>query len=228
MFENGDRPAVLLTHGLPLPIIYVLTIGLQGGADYWNPSAIFNGLLSSSTVGSIEIMDGQDSNTSSTTAAAVVSRCCGGRRSEEDEDESAAAAAAACSGKSCQSCTAGAIADCVAVCCCPCAVVNFLTLAFLKLPWAVARRCLGRRSRRQQRRLEAPEGRGDMEGISEKMRVEEGISEIALSASGVTVYERNDNFGAEFKVEEVWLEVGHMGFGRVSFTGTPPAQTQGS
>ncbi|KAK6129334.1 hypothetical protein DH2020_036942 [Rehmannia glutinosa] len=52
---------------------------------------------------------------------------------------------------------------------------------------------------------------GDMDGISEKGRVEDGTSEIVV----------NDNFRAE----DVWLEmyeVGHLGFGRVSFTGVPP------
>lgn len=34
----------------------------------------------------------------------------------------------------------------------------------------------------------------------------------------------NDDFGAELKGEEVWIELyelGHLGFGRVSFTGIP-------
>src|SRR5688572_27896661 len=46
-----------------------------------------------------------------------------------------------CSGKSCRSCSGRLIADCVAVCCCPCAVVNILALAFLKIPWIVGRKC---------------------------------------------------------------------------------------
>lgn len=61
-------------------------------------------------------------------------------------------------------------------------------------------------------------GQGGIDGIS---RVgEEGTSEIVLSCGG----ELNDHFSAEFKGEDVWLElyeVGHLGFGRVSFTGIP-------
>ena len=38
-----------------------------------------------------------------------------------------------CSGKSCRSCAAALIADCVALCCCPCAVINFLTFALVKV-----------------------------------------------------------------------------------------------
>ncbi|GFP99960.1 hypothetical protein PHJA_002140100 [Phtheirospermum japonicum] len=132
---------------------------------------------------------------------------------------------AACTGKSCQSCTAGVIADCVAVCCCPCGVVNILTLAFLKLPWAVARKCVGGRRRKSRRgMLEEMRGR---DGNSEKGRAEDGTSEIVSSSIGGGVGEGglgNDNFGAEFRAEDVWLElyeVGHLGFGRVSFTGVP-------
>ncbi|KAG6382340.1 hypothetical protein SASPL_157993 [Salvia splendens] len=111
------------------------------------------------------------------------------------------AAAAACTGKSCQSCTAGAIADCVALCCCPCAVASCFVLAFFKLPWAMARLCLrwGRRRRVEERKCAA----GD--GESEKAKggmIEIEVSEAAAAAGDVA--------------EEWWLEVGHLGFGRVS------------
>ncbi|KAK4426148.1 hypothetical protein Salat_1383300 [Sesamum alatum] len=143
------------------------------------------------------------------------------RRHSVDED---VGDPVACTGKSCQSCTAGVIADCVAVCCCPCAVVSILALAFVKLPWAVARRCLGRRRKKRMLAERRKRGGGDRDGISEKGRVEEGMSEIVLSCRGRGEEEVNDDFSAEFKAEEVWLElyeVGHLGFGRVSFTGIP-------
>lgn len=164
------------------------------------------------------------SSSSSSTAAG--NRCRRVRRHVVEED---AVDQVACTGKSCQSCTAGVIADCVAVCCCPCAVVNLLALAFVKLPWAVARKAIGRRKKKKKSRRRALEGKreGARDGISEKGGAEEGTtSEIVLSCRGgvTTEGEGNDHFSAEFKAEEVWLElyeVGHLGFGRVSFTGIP-------
>ncbi|KAH6792136.1 hypothetical protein C2S52_002613 [Perilla frutescens var. hirtella] len=136
----------------------------------------------------------------------------GGRRHAADED---GGDAAACTGKSCQSCTAGAIADCVALCCCPCAVVNCFVLAFFKLPWAVARKCL-RRRRKRRRRLMLEErkcGGRDRDGISEKGWADGGMFEIVVSAA---VGEEAEEC---ISAEEVWLElseIGHLGFGRVS------------
>lgn len=49
-----------------------------------------------------------------------------------------------CTGKSCKSCTAGVVADCVALCCCPCAVIDILTLAFFRIPWTMGRKYLGK------------------------------------------------------------------------------------
>ncbi|KAH6829224.1 hypothetical protein C2S53_015678 [Perilla frutescens var. hirtella] len=160
-----------------------------------------------------------DRNTSpaSSSSSGTVGRCQRRHWVEEGGGE------AACTGMSCQSCTAGVIADCVAVCCCPCAVVNILTLAFVKLPWAVARRCLARRKRRmveeeRRKRGGGGSGGGDRDGIWENGV---GTSEIVVSIGE----ELNDHFSAEFKGEEdVWLELyelGHLGFGRVSFTGIP-------
>lgn len=125
-----------------------------------------------------------------------------------------------CTGKSCQSCTAGVIADCVAMCCCPCAVVNILALAFFKLPYAMARKCIRRRKRQRIAEERKKCGREDFKVISGN--VEGIIGNLDMEIVG------NDIFSAEFddnsKVEEVWLElydIGHLGFGRVSFTGLP-------
>ncbi|KAJ6754229.1 hypothetical protein OIU79_026954 [Salix purpurea] len=97
-----------------------------------------------------------------------------------------------CSSKHCQSCTAGLIADCVALCCCPCALVNLLALAFIKRE----RDCNLR-----------------------KRMVAEGILEIA---SGFGEEEEMPSVAARFgEAERLWLElsqIGHLGFGRVSFT----------
>ncbi|KAL3833152.1 hypothetical protein ACJIZ3_007888 [Penstemon smallii] len=130
-----------------------------------------------------------------------------------------------CTGKSCQSCTAGVIADCVAVCCCPCAVVSILALAFFKLPLAVARKCITRRKRKS-RRGALEEKRKDTYGISEKGRVEDGVSEIVVTTSSGSggIGELEEDLNDDFSAEEIWLElyeIGHLGFGRVSFTGIP-------
>ncbi|KAI3500879.1 hypothetical protein L1887_36706 [Cichorium endivia] len=119
-----------------------------------------------------------------------------------------------CSGKSCRSCTAGAIADCVAVCCCPCAVVNFFTLTFLKLPWMMGRKCLGLNNKKK-KKLKNDEKEKDRSGILRKVEGLESKSENL---------EENDEkheHSARFEAE-VWLElykVDELGFGRVSFTG---------
>ncbi|XP_047958254.1 uncharacterized protein LOC125203826 [Salvia hispanica] len=91
-----------------------------------------------------------------------------------------------------KSCAALAIGDCVALCCCPCAVVNCFVLAFVKLPWAVARR----RLRRSRRRVE----------VEEERKCE---LEIVVAGEGVSA-------------EELWIElaeIGHLGFGRISSAG---------
>ncbi|XP_075507326.1 uncharacterized protein LOC142544139 [Primulina tabacum] len=130
-----------------------------------------------------------------------------------------------CTGKSCQSCTAGVIADCVAVCCCPCAVVNLLALAFLKLPWAVARRCLRHRKTKRNQIIVEEAARkwceGDLDEILRKSRACEGISGIAMEE------EVSGKICAGFEIEEIWYEVGHLGFGRVSFTGVNNLNDEG-
>ncbi|EEF37671.1 uncharacterized protein LOC8289803 [Ricinus communis] len=154
-----------------------------------------------------------------------------------------------CSGKYCRSCTAGLIADCVALCCCPCALVNLLALAFVKVPWMVGRKCLGRvkkkrksSSTRKKRKckkscsLEVTEAQGHdqsntsaddgRDGNLKYRGAEDGILEIVIDGFGEEDDETSHGGGvsARFEaVEKVWLELyqdGHLGFGRVSFTGT--------
>ncbi|KAI3463008.1 hypothetical protein Pfo_019671 [Paulownia fortunei] len=116
-------------------------------------------------------MDDQNpSPASSSSSAAGGKHCRRLRRHLVEEDEGDPVA---CTGKSCQSCTAGVIADCVAVCCCPCAVVNILALAFVKLPWAVARKCLGRRKKKSRRKV-LEEKRKCCEGIEMEFQTGEG------------------------------------------------------
>ncbi|XAR58198.1 hypothetical protein NMG60_11026611 [Bertholletia excelsa] len=131
-----------------------------------------------------------------------------------------------CSGKYCRSCTGGVIADCVAVCCCPCAVLSFFSLAFFKAPWMMGRRCLGLGKKKESKRKYERSGSGfteDMDGISRKGREGFGIPELLIS--GFEEEDELGNFNARSEAESVWLElyqVGHLGFGRVSYTGISP------
>lgn len=58
--------------------------------------------------------------------------------------------------QSCGTCGASAVASCVALCCCPCAVVGCLTLALVKAPYAAGRRCVARLAAGKRRRMIRP------------------------------------------------------------------------
>ncbi|KAL5228660.1 hypothetical protein ABZP36_016925 [Zizania latifolia] len=55
--------------------------------------------------------------------------------------------------QSCGTCGASAVASCVALCCCPCAVVSCLTLALVKAPYVAGRRCAARLASKRRRRV---------------------------------------------------------------------------
>ncbi|VVA96060.1 unnamed protein product [Arabis nemorensis] len=153
-----------------------------------------------------------------------------------------------CAGKRCRSSwAAAAIADCVALCCCPCAVVNLLTLALVKVPWMIGRKCIGRGGRNKKRRKKI--NRDDRFHHHHHRRSSEtvksggccggGDGEIddfrfVVERDGSLTKEEEEEETASFKgedetrisarveAERVWLElyqIGHLGFGRVSFTG---------
>ena len=137
-----------------------------------------------------------------------------------------------CSGKQCRSCAASLIADCVAVCCCPLALVSLLALAFVKVPYLVGRRCLRRRKRKRSKKSkkvsEASSGTLDpnlvMSGsfVAGAGRLSLGKSDIVLEFGDDEELEERKSFCAAFEADKVLLElyqVGHLGFGRVSFTG---------
>ncbi|XP_050224859.1 uncharacterized protein LOC126674457 [Mercurialis annua] len=132
-----------------------------------------------------------------------------------------------CSGKFCKSCTGGLIADCVAICCCPCALLHLLALAFVKAPFMIGKKCFRRVKKKKRNKLSSnlqvltAQGGDNLE----KIKIEDEILEIVNS--GFNGGEEDDDGGggvsARFEaVEKVWLEFyqnGHLGFGRVSFTG---------
>lgn len=148
---------------------------------------------------------------------------------EEEEDDGVAGDQIVCTGKACKSCTAELIADCVAVCCCPCAVVDILVLALFKVPWTLGRKCLGLHRKKRN-------GGGSRicndrccsshrsDGIPRLGSVEDETLEIGSAVFGIREQVVKDNFSTWFDSEEVWLDlyrVGHLGFGRVSFTEIP-------
>uniref|UniRef100_A0A0D9V3S7 Uncharacterized protein n=1 Tax=Leersia perrieri TaxID=77586 RepID=A0A0D9V3S7_9ORYZ len=137
-----------------------------------------------------------------------------------------------CTAQSCRSCVAVSLADCIALGCCPCAVVSLLGLAFVRLPLAVARRCV-RRLRRRQGRLRQKKRVRDMDaaaaaknaagggGCSCHHHHQEATSkgEEGNDADVATVVSSPGNDVSESDVEKVWLElyqVGRWGFGRLS------------
>ncbi|CAL9187101.1 unnamed protein product [Musa hybrid cultivar] len=130
-----------------------------------------------------------------------------------------------CSGNSCRSCTAVLVANCIALGCCPCAVVNMLTLTLVKVPWMVSRRWWQslRRTGASQRRRVADAATVGREGTSSEMKRnykwnEEGAVGERKGHSGRGSLP--SSLGANDGVWEELYRVGNWGFGRVSFSGT--------
>ncbi|KFK25709.1 hypothetical protein AALP_AA8G149100 [Arabis alpina] len=159
---------------------------------------------------------------------------------------------AKCSGKKCRSTwAAAAIADCVALCCCPCAIINLLTLTFVKVPWMIGRRCLGGRNKNKKKKRKLLHRRGRRgkvngeDGFHHHRRFETEEEEkcggdyddhrFVVERDGSLTKEEEvktttfigdhhdeARISARVEAERVWLElyqIGHLGFGRVSFTG---------
>ncbi|CAN8299850.1 unnamed protein product [Cochlearia groenlandica] len=164
-------------------------------------------------------------------------------------------------GKRCRgsSWAATAIADCVAICCCPCAIINFLTLTFVKVPWMIGRRCLGgggrsnknkKKKRRMLHKRQQQQRRGRINGEDDEEEEEKCCSggggggrgccgggggyddhRFVVERDGSLTKEEEEEkttafsesrISARVEAERVWLElyqIGHLGFGRVSFTG---------
>ncbi|KAL5220949.1 hypothetical protein ABZP36_025662 [Zizania latifolia] len=138
-----------------------------------------------------------------------------------------------CTAQSCWPCVAVTLADCIALGCCPCAVVSLLGLAFVKVPFAVARRCV-RRLRRRQGRLRQKKRVRDLDPAGSAKRAARGGHAEPLAGAGAATLKGQDadvvaaaspgRDVAASDVEKVWLElyqVGHWGFGRLSVSSNP-------
>ncbi|KAK9734989.1 hypothetical protein RND81_04G175700 [Saponaria officinalis] len=131
-----------------------------------------------------------------------------------------------CTGEYCRSCAASLLADCVAVCCCPLALVSFLALAFVKVPYLVGRRCW--QKRKKLRKCKKVEGCIEHDMVMYKDvdlvtgRLSWGKSDIVFEFGDEDEIEERKSFCAAFEADKVLMElyqIGHLGFGRVSFTG---------
>ncbi|KAM7268032.1 hypothetical protein ACFE04_010198 [Oxalis oulophora] len=111
-----------------------------------------------------------------------------------------------CSGRYCKSCTGEVISDGVAVCCCPCAVVSMLTLALIKMPYMIGKKCFGIRKNKRRRSLNR----------SSACRDDGEFSTINVDMVEIEKLRGGGNVRCE--AEKVWLELyhgGNLGFGRV-------------
>ena len=128
---------------------------------------------------------------------------------------------AECTAQSCRSCVAVSLADCIALGCCPCAVVSLLGLALVKAPLAMGRRCVRRLLRRQGRLRHKKRVRDDdMDLPGAKC-----AGHAATGGEATSNAEDDVAAAAASEAERVWLEmyqVGHWGFGRLSFSVNPP------
>ncbi|XP_061988296.1 uncharacterized protein LOC133706766 [Rosa rugosa] len=187
-------------------------------------------------------------SSSSDGGAAAITRAKKSRYPVDDDDDDGGDWVE-CSGKYCRSCSAGMIADCVALCCCPCALVNLLTLAFVKVPWMVGRKCLGLGKNKKKKKENQSQGqnrkskkkcRSKKKQVSSSHRHQRCAAEEELPAQiscyvyGVDDQEEEEEGEEEedcvSSAERVWLElyqVGHLGFGRVSFSGGGVQSVQG-
>ncbi|KAG0456588.1 hypothetical protein HPP92_024376 [Vanilla planifolia] len=129
----------------------------------------------------------------------------GGAREEEEEEK-----LPLCSQTSCKTCAAGMAADCVALCCCPCAAVSCLVLAFLRVPWAVGRRCVRRVGGKVER---ARVGGDDLEKVEGTEKKEAELTDLVEEVAD------GDGWGLEeksFRLE--FCRIKQWGFGRLSFS----------
>ncbi|XP_047156558.1 uncharacterized protein LOC124827528 [Vigna umbellata] len=137
-----------------------------------------------------------------------------GRFVKEEEEEEGGGEMIRCSGKHCGSSCGGYIADCVAVCCCPCAVLHCCVLALVKGPFLVGRKCLrlGKKKGKKKNKNKKKGHEYDDDDDEEKVKENVSGSDVVLEMDSVTV-------NAGFDAEKVWRElyqIGHLDFGRVS------------
>jgi hypothetical protein len=139
---------------------------------------------------------------------------------------------AECSTQTCQSCSAFVMGDCIALCCCPCSVVHLLAFSLVKAPYLVGRRCykiLTKKRRFLQKRI-SDVGESDGEiviGLKYK-DFDSKSGELGMGVWGMGLGDcknvSNGRLSAKLDAEKIWMDlyqVGHWGFGRISFSTNP-------
>ncbi|XP_072951740.1 uncharacterized protein [Typha angustifolia] len=100
----------------------------------------------------------------------------------------------------------GTAADCTAVCCCcPCAVVDLVVLAVVRLPAGICRRAM--RARRKKRKTaEAAKGGGDEAEVDEGVRLHEAVARVSGEArlTRAELYEMEKEMRAKFHGAGFW------------------------
>ncbi|XP_047057098.1 uncharacterized protein LOC124663443 [Lolium rigidum] len=139
--------------------------------------------------------------------------------------------------QSCGTCGAAAVANCVALCCCPCAVVSCFTLALVKAPYVAGRRWVrvAKTRRRKTKRVRNLDDQLDhVEGLGGggQCNGTERASKESWGEPGGAAVPRwwsstiDESVAREGRMrvsvtEKAWIEmyeVGHWGFGRLSFS----------
>jgi len=143
---------------------------------------------------------------------------------EKEEDEQVATR---CTRQTCGTCSTSAVASCVALCCCPCAVVSCLTMALVKAPYVAGRRCVARIARRRLRKARTRRVR-DLNDEHEQQQGPWRSKELWGDDLPRAAVDCADDGGSRTKVssrmdvsEKVWVDmyqVGLWGFGRLSFS----------
>ncbi|XP_040380334.1 uncharacterized protein LOC121054493 [Oryza brachyantha] len=149
------------------------------------------------------------------------------RRFDDDGEEEEEPTTAGGDGCRCRSCAAVMLADCIALGCCPCAVVSMLSLALVKAPLVVGRRCVGRlRSRRRTllHKKRVSDAAGETKAIAKAEAdavVADDDAATASPAEAAGAAGDGDGDGDLAWLEEMY-QMGHWGFGRVSISGKTP------
>ncbi|KAJ3695300.1 hypothetical protein LUZ60_000677 [Juncus effusus] len=143
-----------------------------------------------------------------------------------------------CSTQSCRTCSAFAVADCIALCCCPCSVINMLTFSFVKAPYLISRRMLktikkkkGLLHRRSNSDIEESDGEivvdYNVKGFERKSKDWNGELDKGIWGISLGEYKNINSSGrlsTKIDPDKIWMDmyqVGQWGFGRVSFSTNP-------
>ncbi|KAJ1689673.1 hypothetical protein LUZ63_013828 [Rhynchospora breviuscula] len=141
-----------------------------------------------------------------------------------------------CSTQTCQSCSAFVMGDCIALCCCPCSFVHLLAFSLVKAPYLVGRRCyriLRKKKGLLQKRIsDAGESDGEVVVGVEYKGFDDKSGELGMGVWGIGLGEykniSNGRLSTKIDADKVWMDlyqVGHWGFGRISFSTNPLAGT---